>query len=310
MRILTGEKVLIGISTFAAHDSKALDCLLSAGCEVVKNPYGRKLTRAEISDLLTKDVTGLIAGLEPLDRDVLKNTNLKIISRCGSGVSNIDLDAAKEFNIKICYTPHGPTTAVAELTLGAMLSLIRQIPQRNSEMHDGKWLKETGIQLEGKTVAIIGFGRIGKKLAALLRPFNVKIIIVDPQARGDEEGVSILSFDKAIAEADIITIHSSGEDQIIGKKEFNNMKPGVFLLNAARGTLVDEDALIQAAKNGRLRGAWLDTFSVEPYTGPLNKYSQVIMTPHIGSYTVECRNSMELEAVENLINAFKRLRKR
>jgi D-3-phosphoglycerate dehydrogenase len=171
-------------------------------------------------------------------------------------------------------------------------------------LHEGKWTKKTGVQLEGKTIVIIGFGRIGRRVASLFKPFHVKLIAVDPDLQGKVDGVEVISLNKALSEADIITIHSSGEQQIIGDKEFKLIKDGTFLLNASRGGMVNEESLIRALESGKIAGAWLDTFSTEPYTGPLINYPQVILTPHVGSYALECRRAMEIEAVNNLISAF------
>ena len=307
MKQTTPVKVLIGPSSFDANGCAALTRLKVEGYKIIENPFKRRLTKAEVIALLSKDVIGLIAGLEPLDNEVLENSNLKVISRCGSGLSNIDLDAAKKLGIKVYSTPSSPVTAVAELTVGAIIGLLRMIPQINNEMHAGKWTKLMGVQLEGKTIVIIGFGRIGSKVASLLEHFNARIVAVDPHIHGkDADGIEILPLDKALVLADIITIHCSGEEQIIGENEFKLIKQGAFLLNVARGNLVNEDALIRALDSGRIKGAYIDTFNVEPYSGRLIKYPQVILTPHIGSYTAECRMAMEMEAVENLISGLKR----
>jgi len=296
-------KILIGPSTFAALDSAPMDMLLQSGFEVINNPFGRKLTKSEMIQLLP-GITGLIAGLEPLDREVLKNSALKVISRCGSGMSNVDIEAAKELGIKVFSTPYGPTSAVAELTLGALLSLLRMIPLMDRDLHEGKWNKKIGVQLEGKTVVIIGFGRIGRRLAELLVPFKTKILLVDPFLQDSKEKFPVLTIEEALPQADIVTLHSSGETEIIGANELNLFKPGAFLLNAARGDLIDEDALVQSLENGKIKGAWIDTFSQEPYSGPLTEFEQVILTPHVGSYTFECRRSMEIESVKNFLSAF------
>ncbi len=304
MKTIKAIKVLLGPSVFAALDNAPLNCLVESGYVPIENPFKRKLTKSELLNLLSEDVTGLIAGLEPLDREVMEKSGLKVISRCGSGMSNVDLKAADDLGIQVCSTPYGPTSAVAELTVGSILSLLRMVPVMDRDLHKGKWNKKIGLQLEGKTVVIIGFGRIGKKLASLLKPFNVTLLAVDHNLQGTVEGVEIISLEKALSTADIITIHSSGEEQIIGEKEFKLIKKGTFLLNAARGGLVDEEFLLHALGNGIIAGAWLDTFSTEPYAGPLTEYPQVILTPHVGSYTFECRKSMEMEAVNNLISAF------
>jgi len=305
VRSLTGEKILIGPSSFASIDRSPMDRLLEVGCEVIDNPFKRKLTKTELLGLLDKGVTGLIAGLESLDLEVLEKSSLKVISRCGSGLSNVDLIAAKELGIKLCSTPNAPVGAVAELTLGAMLNLLRMIQQMDRDLHEGKWAKRIGSQLERKTVVIIGFGRIGRRVASLLVPFQTKILVVDPYLSGPVGPVPLVSLGEALPKADIITIHCSGEGCIIGEKELSLIKSGALLLNAARGGLVDENALTTALDERRIAGAWIDTFEEEPYTGPLARYPQVILTPHVGSYTVECRRQMENEAVENLICALR-----
>ena len=305
MGFLNGTKVLIGPSTFGSQDQAPLKCLRDAGCEVVENPYKRRLTKEELLELLAGDVTSLIAGLETIDREVLEKTNLKVISRCGAGIENIDLEAAIQLGIKVCYTPLGPTTAVAELTIAALLNLLRSVHIMNGELHQGKWTKITGNQLEGKTVAIIGFGRIGKRVASLLKAFNVNIMAVDCNAQEHIEGVQACSIKEALEKADIITLHASGCDQIIGSEEFKLMKKGVFLLNSSRGGVVDEESLIEALESKKVAGVWLDTFTAEPYTGRLQDYPQALLTPHVGSYTVEGRQKMEMDAVNNLIDAFK-----
>ncbi|MDA2932970.1 phosphoglycerate dehydrogenase [Acidobacteria bacterium AH-259-D05] len=280
-----------------------MESLKSAGLKVVDNPFKRKLTKDELLELLSPDVIGLVAGLEPLDREVLEGSNLKVISRVGSGLSNVDLEAARDLDIEVCFTPWGPTRAVAELTLCAMLSLMRRLPEMDRDLHEGEWNKKIGFQLEGKTVAIIGFGRIGKCVAELLSSFNTRILVVDPFIETSEIDYPVSPLEEALPLADVITIHSSGDECVIGENQFAIMKKGVYLLNAARGELIAENSLIQALNSGRVAGAWLDTFETEPYTGPLTECEQVILTPHVGSYTYECRKQMETQAVENLINA-------
>jgi D-3-phosphoglycerate dehydrogenase len=299
-------KILLGPSSFAETDKAPLNRLLAAGYGVIDNPYKRKLTKNELFELLTPDVIGIVAGLEPLDREVLSYSRLKVVSRVGSGTTNVDLQAAAEFDIEVCSTPDGPTAAVAELTLGALLSLLRMIPFMDRALHQREWSKKVGTQLEGKTVAIIGFGRIGRRFAELLAPFKARLLVVDPYLDDSCVGPFVkMSLPEALAQADIISLHSSGEESLIGEREFALMKPGVFLLNAARGGLVAEVALIKALEERRVAGAWLDTFKQEPYSGPLCKLKNVVLTPHVGSYTRECRLQMETEAVDNLLRALR-----
>ncbi|MFQ6757703.1 MAG: hydroxyacid dehydrogenase [Deltaproteobacteria bacterium] len=295
-------KILLGPSSFGETDKAPFFKLQEAGYEVVDNPFKRKLTKQELFDLLTPDVIGIIAGLEPLDREVLSRSKLKVVSRVGSGISNVDLEAAEELGIIVRSTPYGPTEAAAELTLGALLSLLRKIPRMDQALHAGRWEKRIGTQLEGKTVAIIGYGRIGKRVAELLAPFHVRLLVVDPNLEQSAVGAAeLMSLDEALPWADIITLHSSGEACLLGEQEFRRMKQGAFLLNVARGGLVAEEALVEALDDGKVAGAWIDTFGMEPYKGPLCGRENVVLTPHVGSYTLECRQGMENEAVENLL---------
>jgi len=300
------KKVLTGTSSFADFDKAPLNKLIEADFHVVQNPYKRKLTKAELLELLG-DVSGIIAGLEPLDREVLRSSKLKVISRVGAGLSNVDLQASEELGIRVYSTPDAPTNAVAELTVAGMLNCLRQIPQMNQDLHNKLWIRQNGLQLEGKKVLIIGYGRIGRRVAELLRPFNVELIVVDPFVK--EKGLNVLSIEDALPQADIITFHCSGEGRILTRERFKLVKKGAIICNAARGGLIDEDELIEALNNGQVSGCWLDTFEEEPYTGRLTKFSQVILTPHVGSYTRDCRVKMEMQAVDNLITGFREAKK-
>lgn len=296
----TPNRVLIGPSSFAQADAAPLRLLRESGLDVVPNPVGRKLTKDELFGLLPGAI-GIIAGLEPLSRDVLTGSDLKVISRCGAGVANVDLDAARELGIAVRNTPDAPTTAVAELAVGTLIALLRHIPHMDRQMHEGRWDRPMGRQIEGKTVAIIGAGRIGLKVASLLRPFGARVLAVDPALTRDVDGVERTSLDRALADADVVSLHASGDAPILDARAFQRLKPGALVMNLARGTLVDEAALCRALDTGVVAGAYLDTFAQEPYTGPLAGYAQVLLTPHVGSLTAECRSRMELEAVENLL---------
>jgi D-3-phosphoglycerate dehydrogenase len=293
-------RILLGPSSFGELDPTPLTTLREGGCEVIENPVGRRLTKAELQGLLP-GVDGLIAGLEPVDREVLENSQLRVISRCGSGISNVDVEAARELGIAFYYTPHGPTEAVAELTLGMILTLLRDVIRMDRAMHARTWQKRIGFQLAGKTVLIVGYGRIGRRLGQLLKPFDVRILVVDPAIKVGPEEVTMATLPEALPKADIISLHPSGETCILGEYEFQLFKSGVILLNGARGGLIDELQLRRALDAGTVRGAWLDCFDEEPYDGPLSEDPRVILTPHIGSYTLEGRLGMEMAAVENLL---------
>ena len=295
-------KVLIGPSSFAESDALPLERLEQAGMEIVPNPYKRRYVKEEIMRLL-EGVDGLVAGLEPLDREVLKSAkkSLKVISRCGAGMSNVDQSAASEFGIKVFNTPNGPTEAVAEMTVGCLLAVMRQVSQMNASLHAGSWDKRIGFQLQGKTVAIVGYGRIGRRVAELLKPFGVDLLVVDPHVTD----VPSVSLAEALPVSDVILLHLSGETCVLDAAAFSVMKRGVFLCNAARGGAVDEAALVAALESGDVAGAWLDALPKEPYSGALQHFEQVMLTPHVASYTVEGRLNMELECVENLLRGLR-----
>lgn len=300
------KRILVSTSSFGIYDNTPLDKLKDGGYDILMNPFNRKLVKDELLKMLP-GVSGIIAGLEMIDRDVLKSSKLKVISRVGAGMSNIDLKTAEEMGIQIFSTPDAPTNAVAELTVAGMLNCLRQIPQMNQDLHNRQWNRQNGLQLEGKKVLIIGFGRIGRRVAELLKPFNAELLIVDPFLK--KTGVNVLSIEEALPQADIITFHCSGEERVLTRERFQLVKQGAIICNAARGGLIDEDELIVSLNKGQITGCWLDTFEEEPYTGKLTEFPQVILTPHVGSYTRECRVKMEMQAVDNLITGFNEGRK-
>ena len=161
-----------------------------------------------------------------------------------------------------------------------------------------------GQGLDGATLLVIGYGRIGRRVAQLASAFGARIAVYDPFINGDdlpEGATNYPKLDAALAAADFISLHAGGKGALLGTAEFALMKPGVLLLNSARGELVDEDALIAALDSCKVAGAWLDAFWKEPYSGRLTQYPQVLLTPHVATYTRQCRLSMETTAVENLL---------
>lgn len=298
-------KVIITTTSFGEYDREPIDILEKVGFETLLNPYGRKLKKDEVVDLC-KDATGIIAGTETLDAEVMeKLAKLKVISRCGSGLANVDLDTAKRLGIKVFNTPDAPIVAVAELTVGLILNLLRKVCWMDRNLRNEQWKKMMGNLLNKKKVGIKGLGRIGKKVAELLRPFGCEIAYADPFVDDGLLGMKRLSFDDLLGWADIITIHVSVKDRLVGEKEFRLMKKGAWLINTSRGGVVDEKVLYEHLKNGYLAGAALDVFEEEPYAGPIKELDNVIVTPHIGSYAKETRVKMEREAVENLIKGLR-----
>lgn len=299
-------KIIITTSSFGKYDSTPLDILKDKGFEIVLNPFNKKINKEQAFRLYTKDVDGVIAGTETIDNEILKKAeNLKVISRCGTGMDNVDLDAAEKHNINVFNTPDGPTAAVAELTIGLILSLLRGIPSADRDIRKGNWQKKMGCLLQGKTVGIIGFGRIGRRAAEMLHSMEAKILYCDPMVN-EENKVSFgkRELPELLRESDIVSLHlsySKENERLIGEKELAQMKKGAFLINVSRGGIVDEKALCDSLKSGSLGGAALDVFEREPYDGAFRELDNVVLTPHVGSYAKEARIKMEIEAARNLL---------
>lgn len=293
-------KIAITTTSFAEFNRQPLELLKANNFEAILNPYKRKLKGEEVVELC-QDAVGVIAGTESLDAKIIEQLNtIKVISRCGSGMDNVDSSVAEKKGIKVFNTPDAPTLAVAELTLGLILGLLRKVNQMDAALRRGKWDKLMGNLLSGKKVGIIGFGRIGKKVAGLLKPFDCQIAYADPFIDDETVGFRRLAKEDLLRWGQIITIHVSTNEKIIGREEFKLMPPGSWIINVSRGQVLDEDALYEQIKKGDIAGAALDVFGEEPYNGRLKELDNVILTPHIGSYAKEARVNMEIEAVKNL----------
>lgn len=303
-------KVLISTSSFGTTGDKPLAMLAAAGFEYQLNPYGRKLKPEESADLM-QDIDAIIAGTEKMDRRLLADLpRLKVISRVGTGLDGIDLAAAEELGIRVFNTPDAHVEAVAELTLAGILDVFRQMSRAERDIRTGTWRKPMGRLLHGKTVGIIGLGRIGKALVKLLQPFEVTVLAYDLFQDWDfaeAYDVDYRTVEAVLPEADVVSLHlpfNKEHYHFFDGRLLSLMKPEAILVNCARGGLVDEDALLARLQAGELAGAYLDTFEKEPYSGPLTTMENVVLTPHMGSYAAECRLRMETEAVENLLGFF------
>lgn len=305
-------KILISSRSFGKIDSGAIDILRRSGLEPVLNQLGRTPTEDEIIELLNDDFVGIIAGTEKITKKIIENAkSLRVISRYGIGLDNIDLKAAKERRILVCNTPDAPTQAVAELTLTLILSLLRKLCEIDRDIRSNVWKARMGNLFEGKKIGIIGLGRIGRRLVELIEPFGVDILTYEtkPDIKFiKQHNIELLPLKELMSESNIISLHVPLTDEtrnIIGKKELSIMKKDVLIINTARGGLIDERVLIDALDRKAVGGAAIDAFEVEPYKGRLAEFDNVILTPHVGSYTTETRIKMEIETVENMINALK-----
>lgn len=295
-------KVLFTTSTFNTS-------IIPKEWETKLNPFQRKLTENEVLKLIEEfDPVAIVAGVEPLTKKVLsKAKNLRVISRCGSGVDSIDLIETQNLNIKVVNTPDSATVAVAELTIGLILEMLRKINVSDLSIRESRWIRPMGNLLNGKTVGIIGCGRIGSYVAKLLESFGCKLIGYDSYLT-EHKTIPIHSMDTVITESDIISLHlpyTSETHHLIGNQELKRMKEGSFIVNASRGGLLDEQSLYESILSGHIKGAAIDCFESEPYRGKLKFLDNVIMSAHIGSYAVEARELMENQAIENLLKELK-----
>ncbi|MFM9171506.1 MAG: NAD(P)-dependent oxidoreductase, partial [Acidimicrobiaceae bacterium] len=205
-------QILISTSTFNLDNFSELSAINNSGIKVKLNPFNTRLTEDQAIDLLGKDSIGLIAGLEPLNEKVLQSaTSLKVIARVGTGLDNVDLTAAEKLGIKVLNTPDAPTSAVAELTLGHILGLLRNIARADRQIRTNKWQGQMGSLLETKTVGVIGFGRIGQKVAKLVSAFGAKVIVHDPFTRAED--FENCSLKELCTQSDVLTLHVPYSDK-------------------------------------------------------------------------------------------------
>jgi D-3-phosphoglycerate dehydrogenase len=303
-------KILATPTSFSKPENQAAqDRLAAFADEVVYNPYGRPLTAEEIPGMLA-GCDGYIAGLDYITAEAIKNApdTLKVISRYGSGVDRVDLNAAKDKGITVTNTPGTNATAVCELAFGLMLSLARGIPHLDHAVKQGEWPRRNGIELNGKRLAVLGLGAIGRKLAARAQAFGMDVCAYDPyvdEGYARAAGIEVCDLRKTIGQADFVSLHMPFTEDtwhILGAGEIASMKDGVYIINTARGGLIDEEAAYEALQSGKIAGLGLDVYEVEPVNAsPLLKLDNVITTPHAGAHTREAISGMGMMAVENLI---------
>ena len=255
----------------------------------------------------------LIAGTEPITENVLKKSKkLKCISRVGVGLDSINLLEAKKRGIEISYTPEAPSAAVAELTIGLILSQLRYIHTSDKNMHNRIWRKNTGRRLGECNVGLIGTGRIGREVLALLHSFRPnKIFLNDINESGDiakKYNAKYVSKDDILEKCDVISLHiplDSNTSHMINEEELHKMKSDAIIVNTSRGSIINEKALYEALKTKKIGGAAIDVYDKEPYEGKLTYVDNCLLTPHIGPMSMDCRSKMEVEAVQEVIRYYK-----
>ncbi|WP_371371382.1 2-hydroxyacid dehydrogenase family protein [Sporomusa aerivorans] len=289
--------------------------MLSEHFEVTMHNELRLLSKQEIIDGLAGKEALLCLLSDNIDADVIQsNPNLKIIANYGAGFNNIDVAAASARKIPVTNTPKVSTDATADLTWGLILAIARRIVEGDKTTRSGEFtgwapLYHLGVEVTGKTLGIVGMGNIGKAVAKRAKGFDMKIIYytrtrLQPEAE-QEMGLTYMPLEEVIKQADFLTFHQSytpAMKHMIGPKELASMKPTAFLINAARGPLIDEAALFAALKNRTIAGAALDVYEYEPkVTTGLEMLDNVILAPHLGNATVETRNAMAEIAADNII---------
>jgi D-3-phosphoglycerate dehydrogenase len=249
----------------------------------------------------------IVRSATKVTADLLKHAaKLKLVARAGVGLDNVDAKACAAKGIKVVNTPGASTNAVAELALGLMLCGLRNVQKAHHQMKSGVWDKKglTGREVEGKTLGVIGYGRIGASLGKKAHALGMRIIAYNPPPRKEDSiAVFVDGIDKLFAEADVISIHVPATEKtanLINRQNIAKMKDGVFIVNTSRGEIVDDDALYEACKSGKVLGAALDVYRSEPYKGKLLELDNVCFTPHLGASTKEAQKRIGQELVSIL----------
>ena len=301
-------RVFVSTVPFAEENRLPREILRENGLEVDVNPFGKKITSAQLAEIIG-NYDYLIAGTENISAEVLtRASNLRLISRVGIGLDGVDLVTARDMGIDVSYTPEAPAPAVAELTIGLMLSLLRKTHLASQQIKSGNWQRYFGRRIPEVTIGVIGVGRIGGRVLRRLSSFGTPTILVNdlsPDAKvAPELKLEWVEKDEIYSRADVITLHVPLTDRthhMITARELALMKKDAILLNTARGGLIDEVDLVSALKAGALDGVALDVFENEPYEGPLTEFERCILTAHMGSMSKDCRAAMEITAARHVI---------
>jgi D-3-phosphoglycerate dehydrogenase len=301
-------KVLITTVPFANKTRCPIELLERAGIEYLINPIGRKLKEEELA-MMISDFDVLIAGTEPITKKVMSAaSNLKLISRVGIGLDNVDLMEAERRRIQVSYTPDAPAPAVAELTIGLMLTLLRHVHVANAQMHRGEWQRYFGRRIPEITVGIIGAGRIGRRVLRGLAAFGKPRVLVNDlhpvRHVADELNIKWCDKETIYREADIISLHiplTRKTKDMICYAQLKSMKTDAIVINTSRGGIVNEHDLARVLNEGHLSGAAIDVFEQEPYKGDLIHIERCLLTSHMGSMSVDCRSKMEINATEEAV---------
>lgn len=297
-------RVVATARAFCAQDGPHQAILRDAGFELALAAGARPLEPAELA-AIAADADALLLGLDRCDASVFAAApRLRVVSRFGSGVDAVDLEAAARHGVTVTNTPGANTIAVAELTFGLMLALARGLPRAIGDARAGEWRRAAGWELHDKTLGLVGLGRIGREVATRARAFGMNVVAHDPYAPG-VPGVERLDLDALWSTADVVSLHlglEGGTRHLVDAAALRRMKPTAVLINVSRGGLVDESALADALRSGALAGAAADAFDREPPVGsPLLSLPNFLPTPHVGAATREAAARMGEAAARNIV---------
>lgn len=300
------------VMIFDGVSTDGLNVLKDAGVEYVEMP---KMTEEEIIAVVDTYDAIMVRSATKITRKIMEaGHNLKILGRAGVGVDNIDVAAATEKGIIVVNSPGGNTIAAAEHTIAMLMSIARMVPQAHAKLVKGEWDKKsfTGVELRNKVMGVVGLGKIGAHVAKVTRGMEMRVIAYDPfisQEKAKSLGIEMKSFDEVIKEADFITVHlplTSETRNLIGTKQFEQMKKGVRIINVARGGIINENDLYKALESGKIAGAAIDVFEKEPtLDSSLFKLPNIVVTPHLGASTEEAQVNVAIDVAEEIVRVAK-----
>lgn len=306
------KKVLVTATNYSQLCAEAKQLLEKNNFEIIENPHDRPMKFGELKEIIG-DIDAVVAGVDTWDESIIKLApNLKVISRFGVGVDNINLDQAKEYGIQVTNAPRLNSNAVAELTVNLILNSLRNTVNLHVSTRQGHWERFVGTELKGKKVGLLGFGNIAQSVAKKLYGFDVELLAYDKfpnkeiAARYD---VQFTSYEEILQASDIVSMHLPNLPEthhFMNKERFNQMKQGSYFVNTSRGALVDEKALYEALETGKLQAAAIDVYEKEPITrdNPLFHFDNIITTPHTAAESYEVYHSVGLMTAQAIISVF------
>ncbi|MDR7595076.1 MAG: phosphoglycerate dehydrogenase [Armatimonadota bacterium] len=304
-----GHRVLATPRSFFREGREGLELLEAAGVEVVPSPVDRPLQEDELAGLLG-EFDGLVAGIDRVGRRALAagRPRLRVVARNGIGTDTVDVQAATEFGVVVTNAPSVNADSVADFTLALLLALVRRVVEADRAVRAGDWPPLVGVELRGKVLGLLGFGRIGQRVAERARGFGLRVLAYDPQPDPEaarELGVELVQFHRVLEEADFLSLHLPllpETHHLLGEAELRRMKRTSYLVNTARGGVVDEAALARALREGWIAGAACDVFEEEPpRTSPLLGAPNLLLSPHMASHTREAIARASRVAAENVL---------